>query len=127
MARAAGKVSTSEEHEHVEAYEMNRHRIGLFLIMVIALSGFTGNCEAQFAKDVRIVNKSALSPERLADALAAKALLTNSDPKLLRNAVVYGSVMGSFCCESFGVGRFRTLTRAEIDARYHEFKTITSF
>jgi sugar/nucleoside kinase (ribokinase family) len=49
------------------------------------------------------------------------------DPKLLRNAVVYGSVMGSFCCENFGVGRFRTLTRAEIDARFHEFKAITSF
>jgi sugar/nucleoside kinase (ribokinase family) len=49
------------------------------------------------------------------------------DPKLLRNAVVYGSVMGSFCCESFGVGRFRTLTRAEIDGRFQEFRTITSF
>ena len=45
----------------------------------------------------------------------------------LRRAVIYGSVMGSFCCESFGVDRFRTLTRAEIDGRYHEFKTITSF
>ena len=49
------------------------------------------------------------------------------DPKLLRNAVVYGSVMGSFCCESFGVDRFRTLTRAEIDGRFQEFKSITGF
>ena len=49
------------------------------------------------------------------------------DLKLLRNAVVYGSVMGSFCCECFGVDRFRTLTRAEIDGRFQEFKTITSF
>jgi hypothetical protein len=36
----------------------------------------------------------------------------------LRRAVIYGSVMGSFCCEKFGVDRFRTLTREEIDARY---------
>lgn len=45
----------------------------------------------------------------------------------LRRAVIYGSVMGSFCCERFGVDRFRTLTRAEIDARYHEFQEFTSF
>jgi sugar/nucleoside kinase (ribokinase family) len=45
----------------------------------------------------------------------------------LRRAVIYGSVMGSFCCEKFGVDRFRTLQRAEIDARYNEFKTCTEF
>jgi hypothetical protein len=45
----------------------------------------------------------------------------------LRRAVIYGSVMGSFCCEKFGVGRFRTLTREEIDARYLEFKDCTGF
>jgi len=45
----------------------------------------------------------------------------------LRRAVIYGSVMGSFCCEKFGVDRFRTLTREEIEARYQEFQTCTSF
>lgn len=47
--------------------------------------------------------------------------------KELRRAVIYGSVMGSFCCEKFGVDRFRNLTRAEIDGRYREFKTLTDF
>jgi sugar/nucleoside kinase (ribokinase family) len=47
--------------------------------------------------------------------------------KELARAVIYGSVMGSFCCEKFGVDRFRTLTRAEIDARFHEFKVFTEF
>ncbi len=45
----------------------------------------------------------------------------------LRRAVIYGSVMGSFCCEEFGVDRFRTLTRQEIEARYQEFQTCTTF
>ena len=45
----------------------------------------------------------------------------------LSRAVIYGSVMGSFCCEQFGVERFRTLQRAEIDARFEEFRTFTSF
>jgi len=47
--------------------------------------------------------------------------------KELSRAVIYGSVMGSFCCEKFGVDRFRTLTRAEIDARFQEFKACTEF
>ncbi len=50
-----------------------------------------------------------------------------ADRTELRRAVIYGSVMGSFCCEKFGVGRFETLTRAEIDARYQEFKQFTEF
>jgi len=45
----------------------------------------------------------------------------------LRRAVIYGSVMGSFCCEKFGPNRFRTLSRAEIDERFQEFKTCTDF
>jgi len=45
----------------------------------------------------------------------------------LHRAVIYGSVMGSFCCEQFGVERFRTLTRAEIDQRFDEFRRFTAF
>jgi sugar/nucleoside kinase (ribokinase family) len=45
----------------------------------------------------------------------------------LRRAVIYGSVMGSFCCERFGVDRFRTLARHEIEARFREFRSCTAF
>ncbi|MCU0226430.1 MAG: PfkB family carbohydrate kinase [Bryobacterales bacterium] len=45
----------------------------------------------------------------------------------LRRAVIYGSVLGSFCCEEFGPRRFETLTRQEIDARYEEFVAFTRF
>ena len=45
----------------------------------------------------------------------------------LRRAVIYGSVMGSFCCEKFGPDRFRTLTRDEVERRFHEFKNCTEF
>jgi sugar/nucleoside kinase (ribokinase family) len=45
----------------------------------------------------------------------------------LRRAVIYGSIMGSFCCEQFGVDRFRRLTREEIEARYAEFESSTAF
>jgi sugar/nucleoside kinase (ribokinase family) len=49
------------------------------------------------------------------------------DDAALRRAVIYGSVMGSFCCEKFGPDRFRTLTRAEVDQRFQEFRTSTAF
>ncbi len=47
--------------------------------------------------------------------------------KEISRAVIYGSVMGSFCCEKFGVDRFRTLTRKDIDARFKEFRDFTEF
>jgi len=49
------------------------------------------------------------------------------DPMILRRAVVYGSVMGSFCCEAFGPERFKTLTREHIDQRFQDFQNFTKF
>jgi sugar/nucleoside kinase (ribokinase family) len=51
----------------------------------------------------------------------------DADHNEIRRAVIYGSVMGSFCCERFGPERFRTLTREEIDARFEEFRQFTAF
>jgi len=51
----------------------------------------------------------------------------NIDRAALARAVIFGSVMGSFCCEQFGVDRFRTLTRKDIEARFREFKSFTEF
>ena len=49
------------------------------------------------------------------------------DRRDLSRAVIYGSVMGSFCCEKFGVDRFRTLTRDDIEIRFREFRDFTEF
>lgn len=49
------------------------------------------------------------------------------DKRELGRAVIYGSVLGSFCCEKFGVDRFRALTREEIDRRFAEFREFTEF
>jgi sugar/nucleoside kinase (ribokinase family) len=60
-------------------------------------------------------------------ALRQGDISIGADHNALRRAVIYGSVMGSFCCERFGVERFRTLTRQEIDARFEEFRAFTAF
>jgi len=49
------------------------------------------------------------------------------DRRELGRAVIYGSVMGSFCCEKFGVDRFRTLTHDDIETRFREFRDFTEF
>ncbi|HUX66783.1 MAG TPA: PfkB family carbohydrate kinase [Terriglobales bacterium] len=49
------------------------------------------------------------------------------DDMTLRRAVVYGSVMGSFACEQFGVGRLTELTPTEVEARYQEFVALSRF
>ncbi len=49
------------------------------------------------------------------------------DDATLRRAVVFGSVMGSFTCERFGVERLRSLNEGEIAARYREFVALTRF
>jgi sugar/nucleoside kinase (ribokinase family) len=49
------------------------------------------------------------------------------DRRELSRAMIYGSVMGSYCCEAFGPDRFRTLTRQEVDGRFQEFKRFTDF
>ena len=45
----------------------------------------------------------------------------------LRRAVVYGTVMGSFAVEEFGVSRLVRLQPGEIESRYREMKHLTHF
>jgi sugar/nucleoside kinase (ribokinase family) len=45
--------------------------------------------------------------------------------EVLKRALFYGSVMGSFAVERFGTERLQSLTRAEIDARFQIFRELT--
>jgi sugar/nucleoside kinase (ribokinase family) len=46
---------------------------------------------------------------------------------VLRRAMVYGSVLGSFTVEKFGLDRLRTLKRREIHGRARHFAKLTQF
>ncbi len=45
----------------------------------------------------------------------------------MRRAMVYGSVLGSFAVEKFGLDRLRSLKRSEIHARARHFAKLTQF
>jgi sugar/nucleoside kinase (ribokinase family) len=49
------------------------------------------------------------------------------DDREIRRAAVYGSVLASFVIEDFGINRFKTLTRKEINNRFSQFKKLVSF
>ena len=45
----------------------------------------------------------------------------------LKKAVVYGSLLASFCVESFSLDRLKSLSREELDERYEVFKVMSHF
>jgi len=46
---------------------------------------------------------------------------------VMREAVVYGNVMGSFAVEEFSIERFLPLTLEDIERRYEFYKSMVSF
>jgi sugar/nucleoside kinase (ribokinase family) len=48
-------------------------------------------------------------------------------PSTVKRAMIYGSVMASFCVEGFSLDRLRALTPAKIEERYRAFCDLTHF
>ena len=51
----------------------------------------------------------------------------NTSFNSLRNAVIHGSNLASFCVEKFGTERMLEINKAEIDRRLRQFKELTQF
>jgi sugar/nucleoside kinase (ribokinase family) len=45
----------------------------------------------------------------------------------MKNAVIYGSALASFCVEKFGTERIKDLTQPEVESRIKEFVTLSTF
>lgn len=45
----------------------------------------------------------------------------------MKNAIIYGSNLASFCVEKFGTERMINLSETEVDARLQQFKMLTQF
>ena len=54
---------------------------------------------------------------------AAKSSIENN----IRRAMVYGSVVASFCCEGFGLNQTTRIKRADIQKRVKELEKLTRF
>ena len=45
----------------------------------------------------------------------------------MKNAIIYGSNLASFCVEKFGTERMEELSKQEVDSRLRQFKMLTQF
>jgi sugar/nucleoside kinase (ribokinase family) len=45
----------------------------------------------------------------------------------MKNAIIYGSALASFCVEKFGTERIKNLSQEEIQARVQQFVKLSSF
>ena len=45
----------------------------------------------------------------------------------MKNAIIFGSALASFCVEQFGTERIKNLTKEEIAARVQQFVQLSSF
>jgi sugar/nucleoside kinase (ribokinase family) len=57
--------------------------------------------------------------------IASKGGILNSD--IIKNALVYGTLVASFCVEGFGFDRYKEINRNEIDKRREQFQKMASF
>jgi hypothetical protein len=45
----------------------------------------------------------------------------------MKNAIIFGSALASFCVEKFGTEKIKNLTPAEVAARVQEFVSLSKF
>jgi hypothetical protein len=45
----------------------------------------------------------------------------------MKEAVIYGNVMGSFAVEDFGVKRLLSITKDDVEERYRKYRNLVQF
>ena len=45
----------------------------------------------------------------------------------MKNAIIYGSALASYCVEKFGTERMLELTKKDLNVRLQQFKNLTQF
>ncbi len=75
----------------------------------------------------RVVDPTGAGDSFIGGLMGCLAAARGPIERHLRRAMVFGSVVASFCCEGFGVQRTTRVTRAQIDARVRELEQLTRF
>jgi cytidine kinase len=75
----------------------------------------------------RVVDPTGAGDSFVGGIMGYLANTKGSIDRNIRRAMVYGSVVASFCCEGFGLSRTARLTRAQIEHRVKELEKLTAF
>ena len=75
----------------------------------------------------RVVDPTGAGDSFVGGMMGYLSVTPGSVERNLRRAMIYGSVVASFCCEGFGLNFTTKITRRAIDARFKELEKLTRF
>jgi sugar/nucleoside kinase (ribokinase family) len=75
----------------------------------------------------RVVDPTGAGDAFVGAMMGYLATASGSIDNNVRRAMIYGSVVASFCCEGFGLQRTTKVTRAQINGRVKELERLTRF
>jgi cytidine kinase len=75
----------------------------------------------------RVVDPTGAGDSFVGSMMGFLAATKGSIDANMRRAMVYGSVVASFCCEGFGLQRTTRLTRQEIEKRFQDLEKLARF
>ena len=55
------------------------------------------------------------------------ASVGRTDFEAMKMAIIYGSAMASFCVEQFGTTKLASITKADLDSRLEQFKSLMGY
>jgi sugar/nucleoside kinase (ribokinase family) len=131
-------INDSETRQLSDEHNLLRAARHIFKLGPKALVIKRGEYGAMLVHQNRVFNVPGLLLEHVHDPTGAGdsfaggcmgylATARKVDDAVLRRAMVYGSVMGSFAVEKFGLDRLRALKKSEITARARHFHKMTQF
>jgi sugar/nucleoside kinase (ribokinase family) len=132
------KIDDSEARELAGIYNLRRAAAGIQAFgpqTLIATRGSHGamlfNGEDMFAAPAYPLDDER-DPTGAGDSFAGGffgylAQCPRIDDAALRRAMIYGSVMGSFCVEDIGTRRIQSLSMEQINSRFRALKRLTEF
>lgn len=131
-------LNESEAHQLTERHNMLHaargiHKLGPKYVIIkkghngAMLSGPDGLFVCPAYPLQNVVDPTGAGDSFVGGIMGYLASTSGSIDKNLRRAMVYGSVVASFCCEGFGLTRTNTIKRADIDKRVKELEKLIRF
>src|SRR5579864_5787322 len=132
------KIDDSEARELAGTFNLRKAAAGIQSLGPETLIATRGSNGAMLFNGAQIFSAPAYplederDPTGAGDSFAGGffgylAQCSTIDDAALRRAMIFGSVMGSFCVEDIGTKRLERLTREEIDERFRSLKRLTEF
>lgn len=128
-----GEAHQLTKEDNVFAALKKIHRLGPRYVIIkkgshgSLLSGPKGLFICPAYPLAKVVDPTGAGDSFVGGLMGYLAAAKGSIDRNMRRAMVYGSVVASFCCEGFGLQQTTRVTRAQIEKRVKELEKLTAF